>query len=183
MQSSNSLHASARWRSASPARWRSARRTRPASSCKENSVKAIGRAYAGAAAATDDASRRHQQPGGDGQPSTRTPCRPTSPRSTSPSNSTAAAPSAAGTPLTGGDGGDAGDLDRRAGAVRGVPAHGALEGLTVGAMISAPFGLKTEYDRGWVGRYHAVEVRSGDRRPDAVGRRRHRPTASRSASA
>ena len=38
-----------------------------------------------------------------------------------------------------------------------VPLHGEFEDLTLGAMISAPFGLKTEYDDDWVGRYNAVE--------------------------
>jgi long-chain fatty acid transport protein len=56
-------------------------------------------------------------------------------------------------PLTGSDGGNAGD-------VTPVPAmsliHKFDNGLTVGAMISAPFGLKTEYEKGWVGRYHAL---------------------------
>ena len=59
-----------------------------------------------------------------------------------------------GRPLTGGNGGDAAD-------VAAVPAmslvHKFDNGLAVGAMVSAPFGLKTEYDRDWVGRYYAVE--------------------------
>ncbi len=60
-----------------------------------------------------------------------------------------------GTPLRGGDGGNAG-------AVEPVPAMSAIfpvgdTGLTFGAAVSAPFGLKTEYDRDWIGRYHAVE--------------------------
>ena len=60
-----------------------------------------------------------------------------------------------GTPLRGGDGGNAG-------AVEPVPAISAIfpigdTGLTFGAAINAPFGLKTEYDGDWVGRYHAVE--------------------------
>lgn len=59
-----------------------------------------------------------------------------------------------GRPLTGGDGGDAGDI-------AAVPAlsvaHKFGNGLAVGAMVSAPFGLKTEYDRDWVGRYYGVE--------------------------
>jgi len=58
-----------------------------------------------------------------------------------------------GRPLSGGDGGNAGD-------VTPVPAmsvvHKFDNGLAVGAMVSAPFGLKTEYDRDWVGRYYAA---------------------------
>src|SRR6476469_921989 len=43
-----------------------------------------------------------------------------------------------------------------------VPAISAIfpmgdSGVTLGAMLSAPFGLKTEYDAGWVGRYTAVK--------------------------
>ena len=37
-------------------------------------------------------------------------------------------------PLTGGNGGDAGDVDRGAGLAAVFPMHGALEGLTFGAM-------------------------------------------------
>ncbi|MBF6025240.1 OmpP1/FadL family transporter [Lysobacter niastensis] len=59
---------------------------------------------------------------------------------------------ALGRPLTGGNGGDAGDISA-------VPAmsviHKLDNGLAFGAMISAPFGLKTEYDDGWQGRYFA----------------------------
>lgn len=59
---------------------------------------------------------------------------------------------ALGQPLSGGDGGEAGD-------VTPVPAmsmiHKFDNGLAVGAMVSAPFGLKTEYDDGWMGRYYA----------------------------
>lgn len=56
-----------------------------------------------------------------------------------------------GQPLTGGNGGEAGD-------VIAVPAlslvHKLDNGLALGAMVSAPFGLKTEYEDGWVGRYY-----------------------------
>lgn len=65
--------------------------------------------------------------------------------------------SAAGTPLTGGDGGDPGDPTPVPNMAAVFPMHGALEGLTLGASVGAPFGLKTEYDRDWVGRYNAVE--------------------------
>jgi len=37
-----------------------------------------------------------------------------------------------------------------------LPMKGALEGMTVGASIGAPFGLKTDYEPGWVGRYRAL---------------------------
>lgn len=57
-------------------------------------------------------------------------------------------------PISGGNGGDAGD-------VAAVPAMSAVHkfdnGTAVGFMVGAPFGLKTEYERDWVGRYSAVE--------------------------
>lgn len=59
---------------------------------------------------------------------------------------------ALGRPLTGGDGGNAGD-------VTPIPAFSVIHrldnGLALGAMVSAPFGLKTEYDPDWQGRYFA----------------------------
>jgi long-chain fatty acid transport protein len=59
---------------------------------------------------------------------------------------------ALGRPLTGGNGGNAGD-------VTPIPAlsmvHKLDNGLALGAMVSAPFGLKTEYGREWEGRYLA----------------------------
>ena len=59
---------------------------------------------------------------------------------------------ALGQPLTGSNGGNAGD-------VTPVPAlsivHKLDNGLALGAMVSAPFGLKTEYEADWVGRYFA----------------------------
>lgn len=59
-------------------------------------------------------------------------------------------------PLTGGNGGDPGDKVAVPNIAAVFPLHGALEGVTVGASIGAPFGLKTEYEPGWVGRYKAL---------------------------
>src|SRR5262245_57373554 len=59
-------------------------------------------------------------------------------------------PAVGGGPLTGGDGGDAGSLAL-------VPsfflAHAVGSRLRVGLGVFAPFGLTTDYDRGWAGRY------------------------------
>ncbi|HVI24934.1 MAG TPA: outer membrane protein transport protein [Xanthomonadaceae bacterium] len=56
-------------------------------------------------------------------------------------------------PLSGGDGGDPGDPAL-------VPAMAMVfpigDDFRLGASVSAPFGLKTEYDSGWVGRYTAL---------------------------
>ena len=59
-------------------------------------------------------------------------------------------------PLTGGNGGDPGDPTVVPNMAAVFPLKGALEGMTVGASIGAPFGLKTEYENGWVGRYRAL---------------------------
>src|SRR5690606_16507678 len=67
---------------------------------------------------------------------------------------------AAGTPLqqplTGGDGGDAGALAAVPAMSFVMPLSDRFEYVTLGAMVSAPFGLKTDYDDGWEGRYHAL---------------------------
>jgi len=62
-------------------------------------------------------------------------------------------PSAA---LTGSTGGDPGDPTVVPNLAVVIPMKGALEGLTLGASIGAPFGLKTDYESGWVGRYRAL---------------------------
>lgn len=59
-------------------------------------------------------------------------------------------------PLTGGNGGDPGEATPVPAMAAVFPLSGALEGVTLGAGISAPFGLKTEYDPTWMGRYDAV---------------------------
>ena len=137
---------------------------------KENSVKAIGRAFAGAGVASDDASvvannpatmarfDRHDHPGRRhrDRPQLRI--------------HRAVGTDALGRPLTGGNGGDAGDI-------AAVPAmsviHKLDNGLAFGAMISAPFGLKTEYDNDWAGRYFAHKSDVEDRRPHPGRGARH----------
>lgn len=63
---------------------------------------------------------------------------------------------ALGTPLNGGDGGDPGKASPVPALAVVVPLSGAFDKLTLGASVSAPFGLKTEYDADWVGRYNAI---------------------------
>ena len=62
-------------------------------------------------------------------------------------------PAVGGGRLTGGDGGDAGSLAL-------VPSfflvHPLGSRVRVGLGVFAPFGLATDYDRGWAGRYHAL---------------------------
>lgn len=55
--------------------------------------------------------------------------------------------------LRGNDGGDAGAL----GAIPSLyVSHELLHRVWVGLGVDAPFGLRTDWDPGWVGRYHAV---------------------------
>ena len=127
---------------------------------KENSVRSMGSAFAGTAAKTGDASVVVNNPAVMTQFE----------GNTFQADVTAidlsyefkgTATDAFGSPMTGGDGGNAG-------AVTPVPAMSYIRkldnGVALGAMISAPFGLKTEYDDGWVGRYfaHTSDVRIVD---------------------
>lgn len=118
---------------------------------KENSVKAMGSAFAGQGVRTDDSSVVVNNAA--------TMARFTG--TTVQVDVTAidlsyefqgSGTDAFGRPLTGGNGGNAGDL-------AAVPAMSVIHkfdnGLAFGAMVSAPFGLKTEYEPTWAGRYFA----------------------------
>ena len=118
---------------------------------KENSVKSQGMSFAGTAAKAGDASVVTNNPAVMTQFE----------GSTFQADVTAidlnyefegTATDAFGRPMSGGNGGNAGD-------VTPVPAISYVRkldnGVALGAMISAPFGLKTEYDDNWVGRYFA----------------------------
>ena len=123
---------------------------------KENSVKAMGRAFAGSGVATGDASVVVNNP------ATMTTFEGTTFQADVTVIDLSAEFNGGGTvatgtglqaPITGDNGGNAG-------GVTPVPAmsliHKFDNGVTVGAMVSAPFGLKTEYNDGWVGRYQAL---------------------------
>ena len=118
---------------------------------KENSVKSQGSSFAGTAAKTGDSSVVTNNPAVMTQFE----------GSTFQIDVTAidlnyefegTATDAFGRPMTGGNGGNAG-------GVTPVPAMSYIRkldnGVALGAMVSAPFGLKTEYDDNWVGRYFA----------------------------
>ena len=126
---------------------------------KENSAKAQGRAMAGAASAKGDASVVVNNPA----------LMSTFDRATAQVDVTAIDLSfdfrgggyaAAGTPLqqplTGGNGGNAGDVVPVPAMSFILPLGEDFQYLTLGAMVSAPFGLKTDYEGGWMGRYHAL---------------------------
>ena len=129
---------------------------------RENSVKNLGRANAGTAVASDDASVVVNNPAAmvnfkettfqvdatsinldadfDGS------------AITGPYFSLATGGVTAN-PVTGGAGGDPGDPSFVPALAVVVP----FDRFTLGASVSAPFGLKTEYDPDWVGRYNAIK--------------------------
>lgn len=123
---------------------------------RENSVKALGRANSGTATAHGDPSVVYNNPA----------AMVNIDKTTFQADVTiidltadfdGGGTTAAGTPLVGGDGGDPGDPTAVPAMAIVVPLRGAFEGLTIGASLNAPFGLKTEYDADWVGRYNAIE--------------------------
>ena len=122
---------------------------------RENSVKNLGRSQAGTAVANGDAAVVSNNPGAMGFID----------QNTVQADVTiidltakfeGSAHNALGMPVSGGNGGDPGDATPVPAIAAVFPMHGALEKLTLGASVSAPFGLKTEYDSDWVGRYNAV---------------------------
>ena len=60
-----------------------------------------------------------------------------------------------GIPISGGDGGDAGDTAVLPNLYLVQP---LTDDIVVGLGVFVPFGLSTEYDDGWMGRYHALET-------------------------
>jgi long-chain fatty acid transport protein len=120
----------------------------------EQSVKGLGNAYAGGAAAADDASTIFYNPAG----LTRLPgvefvagVHTLIPSARFRNEGSV---HATGQPLTGGDGG-------AAGTTAFIPniyySHRINDRWGAGLGVFVPFGLNTEYDSTWVGRYHAVE--------------------------
>jgi long-chain fatty acid transport protein len=120
----------------------------------EMSAGSLGNAHAGGAAAAEDLATIYYNPAGlmrmSGQQFmiSGTGIRP------SAEFQNRGSVSAVGTPLTGGNGGDAGSW-------AGVPAlYYAMDlapRLRFGIGVQSPFGLVTEYDAGWVGRYQALK--------------------------
>ncbi|TKR29350.1 hypothetical protein FCE95_14435 [Luteimonas gilva] len=121
---------------------------------KENSTKALGRAFAGSGAASGDVSVVSNNPAAMSTFKQSAVQADVAVIDLS-ADFTGGGKTAVGTTLTGGNGGDPGDATP-------VPSIAAIfpigdTGMTLGAQVSAPFGLKTEYDRNWVGRYNAVK--------------------------
>ncbi|MBZ0170638.1 MAG: outer membrane protein transport protein [Kofleriaceae bacterium] len=121
----------------------------------ESGAAAVGNAQAGSAALAEDATTVFYNPAGltrlkDRQLSMAASALGPS-ANFSNSGSTSAIPSI---PLTGGNGGDAGSW---AFVPAGYYAMDVTSRLKFGMGFNSPFGLKTEYDNDWVGRYHAIK--------------------------
>ena len=122
---------------------------------RESSVKNLGRSQAGTAVANGDASVVSYNPGAMGFIDQNTVQADVTVIDLT-AKFDGSAHNAIGMPISGGDGGDPGSATAVPAIAAVFPMHGALEKLTLGASIGAPFGLKTEYDSDWVGRYNAV---------------------------
>lgn len=121
----------------------------------ESGAAAVGNAQAGSAALAEDATTVFFNPAG----LTRLQHRQLSfvangIRSSAKFSNSGSTSAISTIPLTGGDGGDAGSLVFVPGAFYAMD---VVPRLKFGMGINAPFGLKTEYDDGWVGRYHALK--------------------------
>ena len=122
---------------------------------RENSVKNLGRANAGTTVAWGDASVVLNNPAAMvniDQTTLQADITVIDLTADFDGSGTTALGPAAG-PLTGGNGGDPGDPTP-------VPAMAGVfpisDTVVLGASVSAPFGLKTEYDANWMGRYDAI---------------------------
>jgi len=123
---------------------------------RENSVKNLGRANSGTAVASDDASVVVNNPAAMVNLQ-KTTLQVDATDIDLDAEFTGGGFADAGTPLqnplTGGNGGDPGS-PKVVPAVAFVTPVG--DNFRLGASVSAPFGLKTEYDADWVGRYNAI---------------------------
>lgn len=123
----------------------------------EQSVPGLGNAYAGAAASAEDASTIFFNPAGLSQLESAqfiAAMHIISPSAKFSNNGSSTNPLLGGVPITGGNGGNGSETGFAPNIYFALPIS---DTITAGLGINAPFGLKTEYDRTWVGRYHAVE--------------------------
>jgi long-chain fatty acid transport protein len=119
---------------------------------RENSVKNLGRANAGTAVAKDDASVVSNNPAAMVNLD-KTTVQVDATDIDLTAKFTGGGTTAVGTPLSGGNGGDPGSPQ----VVPALAVVAPFGNFRLGASISAPFGLKTEYDGDWVGRYNAIK--------------------------
>jgi long-chain fatty acid transport protein len=122
----------------------------------EQNASGVGNAFAGGAAAAEDAGTIFFNPAG----MTRLPglqvlaaVHAIGANVNFTNQGSTLAPPAPPQPLTGGNGGNAGGWDYIPNLYLSWQLN---ESLWLGLGVNAPFGLKTEYEQGWVGRYQAL---------------------------
>ncbi len=124
---------------------------------RENSVKNLGRANSGTAVAKDDASVVANNPAAMvnlDKTTAQVDATNINLNATFTGGGRAAAAFGPAAPaLTGGNGGDPG----KAAVVPALAIVVPMGNFRFGASVSGPFGLKTEYDPRWVGRYNAIK--------------------------
>jgi long-chain fatty acid transport protein len=124
----------------------------------ESSASGLGNAYAGAAAIADDAGTVWWNPAGmtrmEGPAASLVLHSITPSAKFSNGNSQPACVAAGVCRPLGGNGGDAGDTAYVPATYIVLP---VTKSLAFGLGISGPFGLKTEYDSDWIGRYQAIK--------------------------
>lgn len=120
----------------------------------EQNASGMGNAFAGQAAVAEDASTIFFNPAGLTRLSGRQVI--VAGHAIQPSAKFSDAGSTVGPTQTdpGGNGGDAGSLAQAPNLYYAMPIG---RGMTFGLGINAPFGLKTEYDANWIGRFQAVK--------------------------
>jgi long-chain fatty acid transport protein len=121
----------------------------------EQGVAGMGTAYAGAAATADSVDTLYFNPAGMTRlPGTRAGAAVhlVLPQNEFTNNGSSFV--IGGGPIPGGNGGDASDL---AAVPHAYITHQLNDRTWLGLAINVPFGLTTEYDDGWVGRYHALK--------------------------
>ncbi len=124
---------------------------------KEQSPSALGNAFAGATAEAADISYMFFNPAGLTRHEGHHALAGASyiaPRAEPKNMSGSTAAAFGGVPTGGGNGADDGALDAVVPVLYGMASLG--EDLKFGLGLNAPFGLKTDYDSDWAGRYHAV---------------------------
>lgn len=121
----------------------------------EQSGSGLGNAYAGGAAGAEDASTIFFNPAGMSRLNGKQVV--VAGNFIKPSakfSNTASAPATASLQALGGNGGDAGSLALVPNAYFAMEVNPAMR---IGLGINAPFGLKTEYEAGWAGRFQALK--------------------------
>ena len=121
---------------------------------RENSVKNIGKAYAGSTVAKDGSSV-YNNPAAMGNAGSSLFQADVSGIDLT-AKFTGSGKYATGLPISGGNGGDPGSLTAVPAMSAIFKMKGSLEGVTFGVGVDAPYGLKTDYEKGWIGRYQAT---------------------------